>query len=389
MAKLRRPSAAKPAHASVGTLVPGRLLVVDDDPNSRAMLVHLVSGPGRDVAVAADGEQALERIAEFDPDVVLSDIYMPGLSGLELLQAIKSRSPETEVVLLTGASDVALALEAIRGGASWHLLKPIHPEELAVVLDRTLERRRLLSENRAYRETLERLVDERTEQLTARTRQVEWLLGRLEESYETTLNALAAALDLRDNETHHHSARVAAYAVRLGKAMKLPLGELRELRYGAILHDVGKIAVPDAILRGQGPLSEGDWDRMKTHPFAGWEILRRVPFLGSSLDVVLCHHERWDGEGYPRALRGEAIPLAARIFAVVDSLDAITSSRPYRGGRSIGEARQAIGEGAGTQFDPQVVEAFLTVPEGEWARIRDDADIGSGSLALDLTQWRD
>jgi putative nucleotidyltransferase with HDIG domain len=258
-----------------------------------------------------------------------------------------------------------------------------------VVHERTLDTRRLLAENRVYRDTLQKKVEERTRQLAARTRQVERLLGRLEESYETTLNALAAALDLRDNETHDHSARVAAYAVRLGEEMGLERSELRELRYGAILHDVGKIAVPDAILRSTQPLSEDDWNRMKMHPFAGWEMLRRVPFLSSALDVVLAHHERWDGTGYPRRLRGDEIPLAARIFAVVDSLDAITSARPYRVGRTFAEAREAIAAAADTQFSPEVVEAFLRVPESEWNRIRGRFEPPpEGSLALDVTQWR-
>jgi putative nucleotidyltransferase with HDIG domain len=367
---------------------PGRILVVDDDRNSRELLARLVRGEDRLVKSAVDGEEALARVADFQPDIVLTDIYMPRLDGVELLQAIKSRSPETEVVLLTGARDTGLAITAIRAGAADYLVKPIHPEELGVVLERTLERRRLLSENRDYRESLEKQVEERTAQLVARTRQVERLLGRLEESYETTLNALAAALDLRDNETHDHSARVAAYAVRLGEEIGLEPAELRELRYGALLHDVGKIAVPDAILRSSQPLSEEDWERMKTHPFTGWEMLRRVPFLTSALDVVLCHHERWDGTGYPRRLQGEAIPLAARIFAVVDSLDAITSERPYRPGRSFAEACETISAGSGTQFSPDVVEAFLRVPESGWSRIRERFEHPSGERPLDVTQWR-
>jgi putative nucleotidyltransferase with HDIG domain len=365
-----------------------RILVVDDDDDSRELLARLVGSADRDVRAAADGDEALARLDDFQPDLVLSDIYMPHLDGVELLHAIKSRSPETEVVLITGARDTALAIAALRAGAADYLVKPIDPEELALVLERTLEKRRLIAENRDYRETLEKQVEARTEQLAARTRQIERLLGRLEESYETTLNALAAALDLRDNETHDHSARVAAYAVRLGEEMGLEPAELRELRYGALLHDVGKIAVPDAILRSSQPLTAEDWERMKTHPFTGWEMLRQVPFLTSALDVVLCHHERWDGTGYPRRLRGEDIPLAARIFAVVDSLDAITSERPYRPGRSFAEACETISACSGTQFSPDVVEAFLRVPESGWSRIRERFEHPSGEHPLDVTQWR-
>ncbi len=365
-----------------------RILVVDDDPDSCKLLTYLAAAPGREVATAADGRKALELLANFDPQVVISDIYMPNLDGVELLQAIKAQAPETEVVLLTGATDTAMAITAMRAGAADYLVKPVDPGELTVVLERTFEKARLLAENRAHRAALEKHVEERTEQLVARTRQVEQLLGRLEDSYEVTLDALAAALDLRDNETHDHSARVAAYTLRLGREVGLSEPELRALRHGAILHDVGKIAVPDAILRSARPLSTDDWDQMRRHPFAGWEILRRVPFLSGALDVVLCHHERWDGSGYPRGLRGEEIPLAARIFAVADTLDAMTSARPYRRGRSFEEARETIAAGAGSQFAPEIVEAFLAVPESDWRDIRARFDLTTTGLALDVTLWR-
>ena len=366
-----------------------RILVVDDDDATRDLLAHLAQAGGRRVAVASDGGEALLRLDDFAPHVVISDIYMPFLDGVELLQAIKTASSDTEVVLVTGAIDTGLARAAIRGGAADYIVKPIQPEELEVVIARALEKARLRIENRAHRETLEQLVEERTLQLVARNRQVEQLLGHLEDAYQTTLDALAAALDLRDNETHDHSARVAAYSVRLGEEMGLDAAALRALRQGAILHDVGKIAVPDAILHSSEQLSEEQWEHMRRHPFAGWEMLRRVSFLASALDVVLCHHERWDGAGYPRGLRGEEIPLAARIFAVADALDAITSPRPYREGRTFDAASETIAAASGTQFAPPVVEAFLRVPPIVWQEIRSRlAAPAAAELALDVTQWR-
>jgi putative nucleotidyltransferase with HDIG domain len=192
-----------------------------------------------------------------------------------------------------------------------------------------------------------------------------------ERSYVEAVGAVVAAVDARDQETSGHSFRVARYALALARAMGIEDGErLRAIEWGSLLHDVGKIAVPDAILRKVGPLTEEEWHIMRQHASWGYEILADVQFLRSALDIVLAHHERWDGTGYPRGMSGERIPLAARIFAVVDTYDAITSERPYRRAHSHREAIEEVRRVAGTQLDPRVADAFLSIPEVEMRRLR-------------------
>lgn len=209
------------------------------------------------------------------------------------------------------------------------------------------------------------------EALEQRARELHDALQQLEASYDATLRALTSALDLRDRETAGHSERVTAYTLELARAVGITdPAELSRIRRGAWLHDIGKIGVPDAILHKPGPLDDAERERMRLHPELGFRILQGVPFLRDATDIVLYHHERWDGSGYPRGLRGAEIPLPARLFAVADTLDAITSDRPYRRAQSFERARTIIQEGSGTQFDPEVVRAFLTVPVERWQEIR-------------------
>ncbi|HBY93580.1 MAG TPA: hypothetical protein DEP84_06355, partial [Chloroflexi bacterium] len=193
---------------------------------------------------------------------------------------------------------------------------------------------------------------------------------QLAASYDHTLDALVAALDARDKETEGHSRRVVAYTLALARRMTIPEEELATIQRGALLHDLGKIGVPDAILHKPGPLTEEEWAIMRRHPEWGERILRGIPFLDGACEIVCAHQERWDSAGYPQGLAGETIPLGARIFAVADTFDAITSDRPYRAARPYAVARAEIEAGRGTQFDPQVVDAFLQVPEAEWLRLR-------------------
>lgn len=196
-------------------------------------------------------------------------------------------------------------------------------------------------------------------------------LDELEETYNATLEALSAALDARDQETEGHSRRVMAYTLALAEAMGVDEQAHDAIRFGALLHDVGKIGVRDQILLKAGPLEDSDWVEMRDHPIIGYRMLRGIGFLEQAIPIVLCHHERWDGSGYPRGLAREEIPLAARLFAVADTLDAITSHRPYRPAKSFSEAKTEIARGSGSQFDPQVVEAFLCIPEEMWISLRD------------------
>jgi putative nucleotidyltransferase with HDIG domain len=211
---------------------------------------------------------------------------------------------------------------------------------------------------------LERLVHERTSELNGALRDVE-------ESYRFTLEALAAALDAREHETRTHSHRVREYASTLAQQLGLRGNELINIGRGALLHDVGKIGVPDSILLKPAKLTPEEWVQMKRHPQVGYEILRGISFLVSAAEIVLTHQERWDGNGYPQGLSGLDIPLGARIFGVVDTLDAMTSDRPYRKAQSFEAAREEVRRCSGTQFDPMVAEAFLSIPPETWKSIHD------------------
>ncbi len=348
-----------------------RVLIVDDELSVREILAEGLAAFGYVTRTASNAAEAIEIVEGSGVDVVLSDIDMPRISGIELLKRLKPSHPDVDVVMVTGVVDTEVAIGAIRDGASDYVTKPFNLEEVRIVVERTLEKRRLVVENRAYQQDLESKVADRTREIVAKTEEVRRLYGELEGSYESTLLALVTALDIRDNETQGHSLRVVEYALLVARAVGLEEPELSWLRRGALLHDVGKIGVGDAILRKAGKLTEGEWVEMRRHPELGYRMLRHIRFLEPALDIVLCHQERWDGSGYPRGLRGEQIPLGARIFAVVDTFDAMTSDRPYRAALPIETARDEVRRFSGVQFEPRIAETFLDIPESTWRAIRE------------------
>ena len=348
-----------------------RVLVVDDELSVREILSEGLQTSGFETQAASGAAEAFELIENGDFDLVLSDIDMPGESGVELLKRIKAHDGDIDVIMVTGVVDTNTAMRTIRDGAADYVTKPFNLEEVRIVVERTFEQRRLIQENRAYQQGLETLVRERTCELQTKKDQVEELYGELQVSYEATLQALITALDFRDNETQGHSTRVVEYAVLVAKRMGIEEAKLTSIRRGAILHDVGKIGVPDAILKKPGKLDDAEWAEMKRHPEIGYRMLQHIPFLEPALDIVLCHQERWDGSGYPRGLQGEQIPLGARVFAVVDTFDAMTSDRPYRAALPIESARAEVLKFCGSQFDPKVAEAFLSIEERSWQKIRE------------------
>jgi cyclic di-GMP phosphodiesterase len=342
------------------------ILVVDDEPAVREFLLEGLRDSGYPCAGASDGIEALALLRRGDYSLVLSDIDMPRMDGVALLRALKERHSDIDVVMVTGVVDVEVALQVIRLGASDYLTKPFHLEEVRFTIGRVLEKRRLVLENREYQRSLESMVAARTAEIVRKGREIRELYERLQTSYETTLKALAAALDTRDTETQGHSSRVSEYTVVIARRMGVRDPQLTEIRRGALLHDVGKIGIPDAVLRKPGRLTEDEWVEMKRHPEIGYRILSGINFLERSLPIVISHQERFDGSGYPGGLRGEEIPLGARIFAVVDTLDAMTSDRPYRKALSYAAAREEIVRHSGTQFDPRIVEIFLAISREEW-----------------------
>lgn len=342
-----------------------RILVVDDEAPVRAMIGAALEPEGYEIIPAASGSQALEILRRQAIDLVLTDIVMQDGNGIALLERIRSNQPHLPVVMVSAIHDISVAIDSMRRGAYDYLLRPFEREHLVATVRRALEHRQTLEENQSYQQNLEHVVRARTELL----RQA---MEDLEHSYDVTLEALGDALDLKDSETEGHSKRVTAYTIALARAMGVPPADIKVIARGAFLHDIGKMAIPDEILRKPDKLTPEEQEIMRDHCTRGYHILRKIPFLSEAAVIVYTHQEYYDGNGYPSGLRGEEIPLGARIFAVADAMDAITSDRPYRQARSFDEAREEILRCAGTQFDPEVVEVFLKIPNELWLELRNE-----------------
>jgi len=351
---------------------PARILIIDDEEYILSVLYSLLS-ERHECKMATSATEALEYLKEESYDLVLSDIMMPGMSGLELLQEITRRACDTVVILISGNLNIQNAIEAMRRGAFDYVTKPFNLSDVEVAVHRALKHQALLKANRRYERHLEEMVGLRTHELSRANSDLNSTLERLYINYRATLRSLAAALEARDVETKGHSERVVAYCMRLGKQLGLGSDDLITLEHGALLHDIGKIGVPDAILLKRGALTEDEWSFMRRHVEYGSQILRGIDFLSGASQIVAEHHERYDGSGYPSRLEGDRICLGARIFAVADAVDAITSNRPYRAGRPIEAAADELILCAGKHFDPDVVKAFLGIPLDSWAEIRQAA----------------
>jgi putative two-component system response regulator len=338
-----------------------RILIVDDESDITELLFDLLSTE-YECSMAGSAEQALVHLQESKFELVISDITMPGMSGLDMIPHVKTLAPDTVVVMISGMQTVESAIDALRLGAFDYLMKPFDLRQAEAVVKRALEHHELIVAKQRYEDHLEELVEQRTAELDR-------ALDSLEEAYRSTLKALTAALETRDSETHGHSERVVTYSLRLGREYGLNREEMKSLEFGSLLHDIGKIGVPDLILRKPGKLTEEEWVRMREHPMHGQQILRGIEFLKGPARVVGQHHEKWDGSGYPLGLSGEDIDVCARIFQVADAFDAITSDRVYRKGKSYEAAAAELEEWANKQFDPKVVAAFHRVPKEDWAEL--------------------
>jgi cyclic di-GMP phosphodiesterase len=356
-----------------------KILVVDDEEAIREVISTLLSAQGFQCISVSNGRAALEVASAGSLDLIISDIVMPEVDGLRLLAEMRTRDVDLPVVMVTAMHDLGIALQAIRAGAYDYLLKPFEKEQLFATVGRALEHRRLVLENKTYQRGLERLVDERTRQLSHTLRD-------LEKSYDYTLEALGGALDAKDAETEGHCQRVTAITITIARAMNLDKEMLKHIARGAFLHDIGKMGIPDNILRKPGPLNERERAIMRRHCEIGYEMLKRIPFLREAAEIVLYHQEYYDGSGYPRGLRGEEIPIGARIFAIADTLDAIISDRPYRRAQPIGAAREEIRRNSGKQFDPQVVDVFLSQPDSVWLEVQNRAGTAVGERLSALVE---
>lgn len=344
-----------------------RILLVDDEPALCRAFTRSLQGLAVEVVSSGCVVNAAHLLRQDRYEVVISDYLLPHKNGVEFLAEVRRIAPKAKRVLLSGMRDFEVAQRAINQAAVHQLIvKPWIPDSLRSTIDdlvscpaRSIPPRASVSP-RAHGE--EPLGTHRTTQM---------------------LYCLVAALELRDSETQWHSRRVAGFARHLGEILGLKGQELVNLERGALLHDVGKIGVRDAVLLKPGKLSAAEWEEMERHPMLGYQLLRHLEFLGEARLIVLQHQERWDGAGYPAGLRGEEICLGARIFHVVDTYDAITSDRPYRAARDYNTAREELQRNSGIQFDPRLVEAWCEVPSEQWQRIRQDTQdlpLGTGLL---------
>jgi response regulator RpfG family c-di-GMP phosphodiesterase len=325
-----------------------RCLIVDDEPHLRRVLARLMKADGFDCVEAENGQKAIEALEGTNAALVLTDLHMPELDGIGLLRHCRRNHPDTAVVLVTAVSDVRTAVECLGEGAMDYLTKPFHVEEVRARVRQVLDKRRLVLENREYHERLEEKVA-----IQAR---------RIEDLFLASIQSLADSLEVRDTYTHGHSIRVSRYSMLIAREMGMADESIRQVELGGRVHDVGKIGVREAVLNKAGPLTEEEYQHIMEHPMVGWRILQ--PLLVEhpiALNIVRNHHERWDGRGLPDRLTAQAIPFEARIAAVADTFDAMTSRRPYRPGVPLDATVKELQRCRGTQFDPDVVDAFVSI----------------------------
>jgi len=343
------------------------ILIIDPEDHTRQTVAQYLQNLGYQCQAYNNLEQALEALSNNSVDLVISNLNGSGKDGQYLLRKISRVSPDVAVIVTTAFNDTRLAVECLKQGAYDYLIKPFDLEQVQIAVKRALERKRLLAERKAYERQLEIQVRKRTLELI-RARE------HIERVYQRILEVIVSTLELREQSTGGHSRRVVEYTKLIAREMRIPADQLIHMARGAILHDVGKIGIPDRILLKKSHLTSQEWQLMREHTIKGYEILKEIDFLKPALDIVLYHHERYDGTGYPHGLKGEQIPVGARIFAVADAFDAITSPRAYHKARSVRWAKREILRHAGTQFDPKVVQAFLRIPDEKLERIRKLAD---------------
>jgi len=351
-----------------------RILVMARGEATRTWIAQALAVDGhREVIAAPDPATALAMLETNPCAVVVADfssemnVPVAPRDAEGFVAQIKALDLTSEVVAIADWGTPTLSLDLMKDGAFDCLVAPVGPPEIRATVGRALRHRRLTLEEQAYYELIERTVYRRERDMHA-------MFFELQESYRQTLWALGSALESRDVETNAHSIRVMNYARALGQALGITGKALEDIEYGVFLHDIGKIAVPDAVLLKPGKLTEEEWVKMREHPGRGRYLLAGITFLEGGIDIVYCHHERWDGQGYPRKLKSEEIPFGARLFAVADTLDAMTSDRPYRKALPYDQARTEILANSGSQFDPAVVDTFRSFTDAEWQKIREESE---------------
>ncbi len=334
------------------------ILIVDDEEMIRLLISQKLSTQGFSLQTAANAEEATNRLRESPVALVLLDINMPGKSGAVLLPEITAMSPDTAVIMATAITDTHIAMQCIRDGAYDYITKPLDLNDLVINVNRALEHRRLIIENRAYQLHLEEMV-------VARTTELQQAMDKLEASSLDTIHRLATAAEYRDEDTGNHIKRMSLFCAAIAKELSLDTKDVENILYASPMHDIGKIGIPDRILLKRGTLTPDEWEVMKQHTVIGGRILAnsKADFIRLGEIIALTHHEKWDGSGYPKGLKGDAIPVAGRIVAVADVFDALVSKRPYKKALPIAKSLAIIRGNRGRHFDPVVADAFLAIED--------------------------
>jgi putative nucleotidyltransferase with HDIG domain len=332
-----------------------KILIVDDEKILADLLKEIAEEEGFASESVTNGIECLEKFRDGDfYDIVLLDIHMPKISGIETLRRLKKLYPDISIIMVTASKEFEYARLALKEGAYDYIVKPFDNSSVKSVINRAVERSRLINDIKDYQENLERKVITQANQLIS--------------LYADTLEAMISALDMRECETGRHSYRVTEYTLVLAKNFGVPYSDLGSIAKGALLHDIGKIGVPDHILLKPEKLTDDEMGIMRKHPIYGYNLLKKFRFLEEAAEIVLSHHENFDGTGYPHKISGNEIPLGSRIFSVVDTFDAMTTSRSYRRAISYEESINLITQSSGSQFDPDIIDVFNQIPKDDWLR---------------------
>ena len=338
------------------------ILIVDDEEPARRLLARILQQNGYEAVTAAGCNEALAYVAGNEVELVVTDLDMPGRSGLDLVKELAAGHPDVACLMVTGHGDRSIARNVIETGAYGYLTKPIDPDEVTINVFNALIRRNLELENRRHREQLEDMVRSRTSELWQNSLELEHTLQQLRSSQEETVQKLALVAELRDDETADHNERMSRYCALLADRFGMDQRRVELVRLASLMHDIGKVGVPDGVLLKPGSLTEDEYETVKQHAADGYRILSDSDseLMRTAAAIAWTHHEHWDGTGYPRGLRGEEIPIEGRIAAIADVFDALTSDRVYRKAFPLTEALEIMRRERGRHFDPELLDLFLT-----------------------------
>lgn len=329
-----------------------RILIVDDEEPIRAIVVQRLTKEGYFCVTANNGKEALNHFYKDNFPLIISDVRMPEMDGIELLKKVKAINPNVMVIIVTAYPEIDLAVEAMRLGAYDFITKPVDLDLVALGVKKAMEKKRLEEEIEAYHQNLERIVEERTAEVHQASK-------FLKKSHLDSVKALAEAIEAKDPYTRGHSDRVSKISMRIGMKAGLSEDRLENLEYGALLHDIGKIGIKDEVLQKPGALSPEEYQHIQEHPLIGVKILEGIDFFEDKIPMIRNHHARFDGSGYPDGLTDEVIPIEARIIAVPDAFDAMTSLRPHRKPMLVKDVLVEMERFKGKQFDPKILGIFL------------------------------